>query len=200
MYALGGYGAPFYTLGVLLLATAAASLILMPTVTDRSTRTTEKDDRRCSYLEMLGLVFSTADNWLIFAALLVAAMNWTAMDPSMEPYMHAALGIQPAELSLFFLGSFAGYALSSPLWGRLSDYINNTFLLVAACLAVACTISAPAAFIMAVPSAQSCSISSGMPSIRYSFGMPIFLPLISPVSMASKFGTARSIEVLSFGS
>ncbi|KAF0309124.1 MFS-type transporter SLC18B1 [Amphibalanus amphitrite] len=135
MYALGGYGAPFYTLGVLLLATAAASLVLMPTVTDRSTRTTEKGDRGSSYLEMLGLVLATADNWLIFAALLVAAMNWTAMDPSMEPYMHAVLGIQPAELSLFFLGSFAGYALSSPLWGRLSDHINNTFLLVAACLA-----------------------------------------------------------------
>ncbi|XP_043242092.1 MFS-type transporter SLC18B1-like [Amphibalanus amphitrite] len=135
MYALGGYGAPFYTLGALFFVTAAASLLLMPKMTDHSTERTEMGDADRNYRDMLILVLSTADNWLIFAALLVAAMNWTAMDPSMEPYMHAVLGIQPAELSLFFLGSFAGYALSSPLWGRLSDYIDNTFLLVAGSLA-----------------------------------------------------------------
>ncbi|XP_043244836.1 MFS-type transporter SLC18B1-like [Amphibalanus amphitrite] len=135
MYALGGYGAPFYTLGTLFFITAATSLLLMPTLTDHSTERTEKGTGDRNYRDMLILVLSTADNWLIFAALLVAAMNWTAMDPSMEPYMHAVLGIQPAELSLFFLGSFAGYALSSPLWGRLSDYIDNTFLLVAGSLA-----------------------------------------------------------------
>ena len=55
-------------------------------------------------------------------------------------------------------------------------------------------------FSIAVPSAQSCSISSGIPSMRYSFGIPIFLPLMSPVSIASKFGTASSALVESFGS
>ena len=49
--------------------------------------------------------------------------------------MHSALGIGPAELSLFFLGSFAGYVLSSPVWCRLSDAVDNTFLLVGGCLA-----------------------------------------------------------------
>lgn len=37
-------------------------------------------------------------------------------------------------------------------------------------------------------------------TMRYSRGIPIFLPLMSPVSIASKFGTARSALVLSLGS
>ena len=39
-----------------------------------------------------------------------------------------------------------------------------------------------------------------MPSIRYSAGMPTFSPLMSPVSAASKSGTAMSTLVESFGS
>ncbi|KAF0307336.1 hypothetical protein FJT64_021283 [Amphibalanus amphitrite] len=84
---------------------------------------------------MLLVFLSYADIWLIIASILVAALNWTALDPTMESYMHKTLGIEPAELSLFFLAAFAGYTLSSPLWIRLSDKIDNTFLLLAACLA-----------------------------------------------------------------
>ena len=36
--------------------------------------------------------------------------------------------------------------------------------------------------------------------MRYSCGMPITLPRMSPVSIASKSGTGRSAEVLSAGS
>ncbi|KAF0288010.1 MFS-type transporter SLC18B1 [Amphibalanus amphitrite] len=59
----------------------------------------------------------------------------SSLDPTMESYMHKTLGIEPAELSLFFLAAFVGYTLSSPFWIRLSDKIDNTFLLLAACLA-----------------------------------------------------------------
>ena len=149
VYTLAGYGAPFYTLGALLLATGAASL-LMPDVTDNTTDKTGSDtdsgddtdddgdtdggDR--SYDHMMRLVLSTPDNWLIFAALLVIAINWTALDPDMEPYVNHTLGIDPAELGLFFLCTSVFYAFSSPAWGRLSDAVDNTFLLVAVCLAL----------------------------------------------------------------
>ena len=39
-----------------------------------------------------------------------------------------------------------------------------------------------------------------MPSNRYSLGMPILLPLMLPVNIASKFGTGRLTEVLSLES
>ena len=134
MYTLGGYGAPFYTLGALLLANAAASVLVMPAITGDTEEQTSRGGGQ-SYGRLVCLVLSTPDNWFIFATIQVVSANWTAMDPSMEPYMHRTLGLRPAELSLFFLGSFAGYALSSPAWGRLSDAVDNTFLLVAGCLA-----------------------------------------------------------------
>ena len=43
-------------------------------------------------------------------------------------------------------------------------------------------------------------MASGMPSTRYSRGMPMRLPRMSPVSAASKSGTGRSAQVLSWGS
>ena len=61
-------------------------------------------------------------------------------------------------------------------------------------------ISAPASASISRPRVQSASISSDMPSMRYSRGMPITLPRMSPVSIASKSGTGRSAEVESFGS
>ncbi|KAF0306435.1 MFS-type transporter SLC18B1 [Amphibalanus amphitrite] len=135
LYTLGGYGLPFYTLGVLLAYTAAVSLALMPPSADRPADKTEGGCRRQTYRAMMVPVISSADNWLILITLVLIGANWNAPDANLEPYVNQVLGIQPPELSLFFLGSFAGYALSSALWGRLSDYIDNTFLLVSGCLA-----------------------------------------------------------------
>ena len=53
------------------------------------------------------------------------------------------------------------------------------------------TISAPASRSQSAPWCQSASISAGMPSTRYSVGMPMRLPRMSPTSAASKSGTGR---------
>ena len=190
MYALGGYGTPFYTLGALLLATAAASVLVMPTVTEDTAENTDRGGGQ-SYGRMVRLVLSTPDNWLIFAALQVAAMNWTAMDPSMEPYMHRTLGLSPAELSLFFLGSFAGYALSSPVWGRLSDAVDNTFLLVAGCLAptmLGVLLIPPSPLLGLEPSRLLLGL--GM-VLRELFQIGAYLPLLALMVRCS---TARGLE------
>ncbi|KAF0310280.1 MFS-type transporter SLC18B1 [Amphibalanus amphitrite] len=98
LYAAGGYGLPFYALGALFFFTAAASPALMPTVTDHSTEGSEKGTGGRSYREMLLVFLSVTDIWLIIASILVAALNWAALDPTMESYMHKTLGIEPAEL------------------------------------------------------------------------------------------------------
>jgi len=62
------------------------------------------------------------------------------------------------------------------------------------------TISAPASRSHSAPRCQSASISGGMPSTRYSVGMPMRRPRRSPTRLASKSGTARGAEVESLGS
>ena len=133
IYALAGYGAPFYTLGALLLAAAAGASLTIPAATEGKTENGGNDD--WSYRRGVCLVLSTPDNWLIVAARLAVAIDWAAVDPNMEPYVQSTLNISPAELNLFFLACSISYALSSPVWGRLSDAVDNTFLLVAGCLA-----------------------------------------------------------------
>ena len=149
LYRLGGYGLPFYLLGGLHLAVLAGSLAVMPAV-ERAEGAVQKlgeqqEDRdadggwrrrwrRSRFLQMLLLMMRTADNWLTSTALLVVAINWLSVDPNMEIYVHDTLQIEPAELGLFFLGSFLAYAVAGVAWGRVSDAVDNTFLLVSAFL------------------------------------------------------------------
>ena len=162
LYSFGGYGAPFYLLGGLQLMVLVISLVAMPAV--ELTKSNElklkevkeggeleggaSEDGKAEemrsgcwswkqprYLRLFLFVITRPDNWLIFVVLLVISHNWVAMDPNLEVYVNDTLQMGPAELGLFFLGSFLAYAAASPLWGRISDSVNNTFLLVACLLA-----------------------------------------------------------------
>lgn len=62
------------------------------------------------------------------------------------------------------------------------------------------TISQPASFSQAMPSCQSFSISAGMLSTRYSFGIPIFRPFTDLPTNWVKSGTGMSRLVESLGS
>ncbi|XP_043196170.1 MFS-type transporter SLC18B1-like [Amphibalanus amphitrite] len=144
LYVLGGYGLPFYTLGGLLLATAAINVVAkaMPaagsTESGSKTEAQQKDaDHRAeqqSYMKMLRVVLCCPDNWLIFTTLFIASMNWWALDPSLGPYVQQQLNVESSELGLFYVASRLSFAVVSPAWSRLADSMRNTFLLVAACL------------------------------------------------------------------
>ena len=62
------------------------------------------------------------------------------------------------------------------------------------------TISAPQSFAYSIPLVQRSSISLGIPSTVYSFGIPIFLPLILFVNSLLYAFLLKSIDVESFSS
>ncbi|XP_043206257.1 MFS-type transporter SLC18B1-like [Amphibalanus amphitrite] len=191
LYSAGGYGAPFYVLGALLMGNAAASLLLMPTVTDYSVEQVEEEGEVSHLRDRLRLVLSSADTWFIFTALFLNGVNWTAVDLNIEPYTLHTLDMQPDELSLFFLGSFAGYTLSSPLWGRLSDYIDNTFLLEACCLsptALGILLIPPSPLLGLRPSRLLLGV--GM-TLREVFQVGAYVPLLP---LAVRLSTARGLQ------
>ena len=59
---------------------------------------------------------------------------------------------------------------------------------------------APASFSHLMPCCQRASISSESPSMRYSFGMPIFMPFTPLRTSCRQFGVLMFSEVESFGS
>ncbi|XP_043215672.1 MFS-type transporter SLC18B1-like [Amphibalanus amphitrite] len=141
LYVLGGYGLPFYTLGGMLLATAAINVVAMPAIASTESGKTEAHQREAeqrtdqqSYMKMLTIVFSCPDNWVIFTTLFIVSMNWWALDPSLGPYAQQQLNVESSELGLFYVASLLSFAVASPVWSRLADSMRNTFLLVAACL------------------------------------------------------------------
>ncbi|KAF0292251.1 MFS-type transporter SLC18B1 [Amphibalanus amphitrite] len=105
MYSVGGYGAPFYTLGALLVANSAVSLLLMPPLTDYAD-TMKKSVEATTYRDRLCFVLTNADSWLIFTTSFLAAVNWNAIDNTVAPYALDTLNMQLPELSLFFMASF----------------------------------------------------------------------------------------------
>ena len=134
LYQLGGYGAPFYTLGGAMLVSSATNVWLMPTVKEEAPGAAAA--RRSWPGARLFRFLSAGENWLCCAVVLVVAMYVTALDPNLEPYVRVALGITPAELGLFFLAAGGCYTAASLVWGRLSDRVSNTYVLTAPCLLV----------------------------------------------------------------
>ncbi|KAF0310547.1 MFS-type transporter SLC18B1 [Amphibalanus amphitrite] len=178
MYSIGGYGAPFYALGTLSVANAAISLLLMPAVTEHQADSPENYVQGPNYRDSLLFALSNADSWLILAASCSVAVNWNGIDNSLAPYALDTLNMKLPELSLFFMGSFAGFGLSSPLWGRLSDSIDNTFVLEAVCLALVALgilLIPPSPLLGLLPSRLLLGV--GM-TLREVFQMGVNLPLL----------------------
>ncbi|XP_043193776.1 MFS-type transporter SLC18B1-like [Amphibalanus amphitrite] len=201
LYALGGYGLSFYFLGGLQLLLFVAGVVMMPTElpSDDDQRQQQKLDedeedsscwrrwRRSSFLRMLALIALTPDNWLTCAALLVVAHNWLSVDPQLEVYVHDTLDISPAELGLFFLGSFVVYAAAGAAWGRLSDAVENTFLLVSGFLsmtALGVLLMPPSPLFGLPPSRLLLGFGMGIRELFQAAAYPILLGLLLRRSIA----------------
>ncbi|XP_037088472.1 MFS-type transporter SLC18B1-like [Pollicipes pollicipes] len=127
LYQLGGYGLPFYVLGVLMLTCAGLTALLMPSVC--------KPVRQTGRLwPMLRVLVGSAEVWLCCVMLLTVSMNWTAIDPSIEPYVFVAIGITPAQLGLYFLVATGAFTVFCAAWGRVHDSLHNTYALTTPCL------------------------------------------------------------------
>ena len=134
LYEVGGYGAPFYTLGCTMLIIAGINRWLMPAVEDAAAVAgAARQESSCAKFLRF---FSAGENWLCCSVVLVVAMYFTSLDPNIEPYVRRTLGITPAQLALFFLVSSSCYTVSGLAWGRISDRVSNTYVLTAPCLLV----------------------------------------------------------------
>ncbi|XP_037076204.1 MFS-type transporter SLC18B1-like [Pollicipes pollicipes] len=109
LFAVGGYGLPFYALGGLILAVTFMTRVLLGSV----------------------------EAWLNVVVLLVVAVDWMSLDPGLAPYVSAQLGITPAELGLYYLLASGTFAIAGPFWGKLCDRLPNNYVQMTACLTLA---------------------------------------------------------------
>ncbi|XP_037076482.1 MFS-type transporter SLC18B1-like [Pollicipes pollicipes] len=128
LYQLGGYGLPFYVLGVLMLTCAGLTALLMPSVGKPVRRT-----HACPW-PTLRVFAGSAEVRLCCVMLLTVSISWTAIDLSIEPYVVVAISVTPAQLRLYFLAVACACIPFSAVWGRAHDSVHNTHALTTPCI------------------------------------------------------------------
>ncbi|XP_037078433.1 MFS-type transporter SLC18B1-like [Pollicipes pollicipes] len=127
LYELGGYGLPFYVLGGVLLLCVVLNLWLMPWIVHDA-------ESRPDMARMARVLVRSPENWLCMFALITISINWSAMEPGIQPYATSKLGITVPQMGLYFLVASGAYALISPIWGKLADIATNTYIQTSLCL------------------------------------------------------------------
>ncbi|XP_059474514.1 MFS-type transporter SLC18B1-like [Neocloeon triangulifer] len=129
LYSVGGFGLPFYTLGVVMVLFVPINIYLLPAAEANSVR-----PKAGSILEVLRVPSVI----VIGLVVIVSAANWGFLDPTLEPHLRQ-YNLTPQQVGLVFLLSSGVYAAASPLWGLLATRIGSHWLMMCFGL-VLCTI------------------------------------------------------------
>ena len=134
LFALGGFGVPFYVLGVLMLMMYVASTWLLPAVCDAHA----PED---NFLQRLWTLAGSSEAWVCCCVVATYSGEFAAFGSSLSPYAISALNMPTSEIGLLFLAASSAYAVSSVLWGRLLEPLSNPYYIMSGCmLMVSCSL------------------------------------------------------------
>ncbi|XP_049855808.1 MFS-type transporter SLC18B1-like [Schistocerca gregaria] len=115
LYSIGGFELPFYSLGILMVATVPINFCLLP-----STGAGSINKHTGSLLHLVKL-----PSVIVISLVIVVVSNtWGFLDPTLEPHLRE-FNLSAEEVGLIFLLFSALYGIFSPIWGWLADRVNN---------------------------------------------------------------------------
>lgn len=121
LYSLSGYSLPFYVLGCVLVAAGIISFFIMPKL-DSVHRTLS--------ISVLHLLKSPLV-WFVAGCIISGSYSISYLEATLASHLYK-LGIGTVSVSLMFLIPPALYAITSPVWGWVSDSKNYVVSLVTA--------------------------------------------------------------------
>ena len=127
LYAAGGFGTPFYTLGVIMLIMAAVNSRFMPTI-ERS------DCVPAPFFSTLMAFAGSVDNWLCLGTIFMFTADVTTVESSFAVYANEVLHVPPSLVGIFYLVAVSLFALVNILWARLSERLPSPFPMISLCL------------------------------------------------------------------
>ncbi|XP_043211042.1 MFS-type transporter SLC18B1-like [Amphibalanus amphitrite] len=128
LYAIGGFGAPFYTLGAVMLVVAAFNSWLMPSVAEEAGRA------RPPFFRTLLVFLGSTDNLICMVTVFMFSTDFSTVDASIAPYADAVLGITPAMIGVYLFVTTSLYVVANYFWGWLAERTRIPFALIAPCL------------------------------------------------------------------
>ncbi|XP_044751542.1 MFS-type transporter SLC18B1-like [Coccinella septempunctata] len=115
LYAVGGFGLPFYVVGLITIVIAPMNIYLLPKL-EKFTM----EQKAGSFTKLLRLP-SVLVTCLI---LVVVAATWGFLDPTLEPHLRP-FNLDAGRIGLIFLLLSAMYGIFCPGWGWLSDKLDT---------------------------------------------------------------------------
>ncbi|RZC41028.1 MFS-type transporter SLC18B1-like [Asbolus verrucosus] len=117
---IGGYGLPFYVIGLVIILIAPLNVYLLPSSEKHAMET-----KSGSFTKLMKLTPVVVTCFII----VVIAMTWSFLDPTLEPHLRK-FKLSPGNIGLIFLLLSAMYGIFSPAWGWVTDRMNNYWWLM----------------------------------------------------------------------
>jgi MFS family permease len=115
LFSVGGYGLPFYTLGILMVTFVPVNLRLLPS--GNACNMEKKTGPLNKLMKMPSVI-------MISLVVVVVSNIWSFLDPTLEPHLRE-FQLSPERIGLIFLLFSALYGIFSAIWGYLADRCNN---------------------------------------------------------------------------
>ncbi|KAH9489975.1 hypothetical protein Btru_035420 [Bulinus truncatus] len=121
LYELGGFGLPFYVIGVLTVANGIVMIFLLPAAQDCCL------ERKASVLTLM----RSPIIWFSSLSIVVASLGIMFLDPTLSKHLEQ-FQLSPALIGLIFVVTPGLYGITSPFWGYISDSkkINGTLIFI----------------------------------------------------------------------
>ncbi|PSN30862.1 hypothetical protein C0J52_20666 [Blattella germanica] len=129
LYSVGGFGLPFYTLGILMVVIVPVNFCLLP-----PGDACNMEKKIGSLLELIQIPSVI----MISLVIVVVSNTWGFLDPTLEPHLRE-FKMTPEQIGLIFLLFSALYGVFSPIWGWLADRCNNHWSMMVTGLLI-CTV------------------------------------------------------------
>ncbi|XP_018571004.1 MFS-type transporter SLC18B1 [Anoplophora glabripennis] len=123
LYSLGGFGMPFFVLGIAMVVIVPLNLWMLTTVENWDDVTS----RGTSILKVIKVPAVMVTGLVV----VIVSSTWSFLDPTLEPHLRQ-FDLSPEQIGLIFLLFSALYGLSSPVWGWVADKVNNHWSMMVA--------------------------------------------------------------------
>ncbi|XP_026763916.2 MFS-type transporter SLC18B1-like [Galleria mellonella] len=115
LYSIGGFGLPFYSLGILMVFTVPINYFLL---TDCEEYVSGSKSTSILRLVKIPSIIITA------LVIVVVSNTWAFLDPTLEPHLRQ-FNLSTEQIGLIFLLFSSLYGIFSPIWGWVADRVHN---------------------------------------------------------------------------
>ncbi|XP_060572329.1 MFS-type transporter SLC18B1-like [Ruditapes philippinarum] len=133
LYGVDGFYLPFVSIGVLAMLCVPFMIAFIPSDDQAPASDSETDNEKVPFTK----IFCSPNGILTVFTIVASTFMWSILDPTLEPHLRK-FNLRPELVGVIFLVMAAAYAVTAPLWGWISDKLDDQRLLLMVGFLFAC--------------------------------------------------------------